>query len=183
MTKKQFRKTKLKIMKRKQILEKRLVQTWSRTKRYNKFYERLPVIKNFNFDKTTQDWNPSFPHELDEKLTPRYVISKKLVKFCEYLKDLFCIDTNILLDIRYEKDSNSGTCFNQISSDGYQRIMVGARNGLRATTLIHEFLHASGLDHEYEINGYSDYRSTCTLDTYSPLIVKDIFGKKEVLLT
>jgi len=180
MTNKVIRKTKLKTMQRKQRIEKRLVQSWSRVKRHTKFYERLPVVKNFEFKERTQDWNPKFGHALDTTEKRTYV-PEKIQSFCEYLKDLFCIDHKILLDIRYNKSNSSGRCCGAMF-DGYQRIMVGASGGLRASTVIHEFLHASEFNHEYEINEYSDFRSTCTLDTYSPLIVKDIFGKKEVLL-
>lgn len=182
MTMKTVRKTKLKNMKRKQRIEKRIIKSYSRTERGKQFYETVPVVKSFDFDKQTQDWNPDFPHTLDDKIEPRYHIPRKIQNICEYLKDLFCIDHKILLDIRYRKNNNTGVCYHEMSEDGYQRIVVGAWNGLRATTLIHEFLHAAGFDHQYEINGYSDYRSTCTLDTYTPLIVKDIFGRKEVLL-
>jgi hypothetical protein len=178
-----YRKTKLKTMQRKQRIEKRLVQSYSRINRGSTFYERLPVLKNFNFDKRTQDWNPIYPHELDdEKLTPRFYVPDKLQSFCEYLKDLFCIEDKILLDIRYAKNNNKGTYYRKVSNDGHVKIELGARNGLRASTVIHEFIHAMGFDHEYEINDFSNFRSTCTLDTFSPLIVNDIFGRKEVLL-
>jgi len=164
-------------MKRKQKIEKRPTLSWSRSNRYAQVLESLPVIKSFDFKARTQDWNRSDRYTDGEE---KFYINNIIQSFCEYLKDLFCIDYEIHLNIRPNKDNNSGStwlyplkCF----------VKIGAKGGIRATTLVHEFLHVTGLDHEYEINGYSDYRSTCTLDTYSPLIVKDIFGRKEVLVT
>lgn len=168
-------------MVRKQKLEKRNIRSWTTGENAKQVYGRLPVMKSFDYPTRTQDWNPTFPHPLDAKSTPRFYIPEKLQSFCEHLKDLFCIDQKILLDIRYRKNNNCGMCYYR-DVDGWIRIEAGASTGLRASTIVHEFLHAAGFDHEWEINGYSDYRSTCTKDTYSPLIVKDIFGIKEVLL-
>ena len=169
-------------MKNKQKIEFRTTFDFVQVTPARKEYHKIPIMKNFMFDKLTQDWNPEFPHKLDTKLTTRYFVPKHLQIFCEYLKDLFCIDCNILLDVRYEKNKNCGTCYSEESDDGYRKIVVGAKGGLRATTLVHEFLHMAGFDHEWQINDFADYRSTCTKDTYSPLIVKDIFGRKEVFL-
>jgi hypothetical protein len=151
--------------------------------RYNKRTEKIPIVKNFQYE-IKQEWNPPYPHEHDDKKT-RYFVPKHIQSFCEYLKDLFCIDDKIFLQIRYYQNNHNGLAwYHKVSiKDGYLKIQVGAKEGLRATTLIHEFLHAAGFDHEYEMNGTHDFRSTCTLDTYSPLICKDIFGIKEVFLT
>ncbi len=189
---KKYRKTKLKTMQRKQKLEKRITKSWVRVPKIvygelkhkdKQVYSTIPVLKNFQVIKKTQDWNPDFPHELDTTLNPRYHVGNLIQNVGEFLKDLFCISDKILLDIRYKTNNNTGTCHRTLSKDGYLRIRIGASGGLRATTLIHEFLHAGGFDHEYDINGYTDYRSTCVLDNYSKLICKDIFGKKEVFLT
>ncbi len=149
---------------------------------FKKEWVRVPIIKNFVFKKTTQDWNPGMT-KADTKIEPRYLVPNHVSSFCEYLKDLFCIDDKILLDIRYQKHNHSGSCNWNPSEDGFVHIVIGARSGLRASTLVHEFLHAMGQDHEYELNETHDYRSNCTMDTYSPAIVNDIFGRREVFLT
>ena len=149
---------------------------------FRKDWDRVPIIKNFVFKKRTQDWNP--PETLaDTKITPRYWVPKHVQSFCEYLKDLFCIDDKILLDIRYHKRNHTGGCTWNPSEDGFIHIVIGASAGLRASTIVHEFLHAMGQDHEYDLNEIHDYRSNCTMDTYSPIIVNDIFGRREVFLT
>lgn len=162
----------------------------SRKERTKKVWKRIPIVKNFVFQKikvfnkgVTQNWNPDFPHELDSKISPRYIVPRHIIEFCEYLKDLFCIEQDILLDIRYAKNNESGMCYYKVSKDHYMKILIGARGGLRATTLIHEFIHAAGYDHRYEINTTHDFRSCSTLDNYSPLICKDVFGIREVFLT
>ncbi len=167
-------------------LETRRAKEYYKTtiKRTNhKYRERwitIKVLKHFDFDKVTQDWNPNDWNPTSNYGT-RYYVTQTIANFAEYLKDLFCIDHKILLDIRYAKDSNSGYCMNAITN-GYMHITIGAVTGIRATTFIHEFLHAAGFDHEYEIDGYSDFRSNPALDGYSKLICKDIFGRKEIFL-
>lgn len=174
---------KLKHMKRRQRTENRIIYDYRNIVPAVKQYHKVPVVRKFVYTKRTQDWNPDYPHELDTKLNGRVWVSAHIQCLCEYLKDLFCIEDKILLDISPKTDRNCGFCSHIRSADGYIRIMVGARGGLRATTLVHEFLHAAGFSHAWAIDGHSDYRSTCTKDTYSKLIVKDIFGRKEVLLT
>jgi len=183
--------TKLKTQKKRVRLEKRYTKTYKRNliKKDGDFVvndysvnQMIFAIKNFDFKKRTQEWNPDFPHELDTRLTPRIYVNKTIQSFCEYLKDLFCVTDKILLDIRYLKSNNTGICYYKISKDGYRKIKIGARTGVRAVTLIHEFLHAAGFGHEYDIDGYTDYRSNCALDNYSKLVCKDIFGKREVFI-
>lgn len=165
--KKLKRKTKLKNMKRKQRIEKRFVKVYNKTTT-NKSFKSLPVIRKFDFDKRTQEWDSSEFH------TPKY-----LANFCEYLKDLFCIDVEIHLKFNTKKDFNTGNC-------GWHRdpivIIIGARNGILASTLIHEFLHAAGFNHSRNLNGYTDFMSNCVHDRYSDLICKDIFGRRDILL-
>jgi len=171
------RKTKLKTMKRKVKLEKRIVIGYKNAGSYDKeFKETLPVLNRFDFNKNTQDWTPKLPN-----LKIKYYVPKKISNFCEYLKDLFCIQEKIILDIRYQRNNMAGICYRK-KIDDHKRVLIGGKTGIRATTLVHEFLHAAGFNHENNINGYSDYSHRHTKDTYSPLIVKDIFGKKEVLL-
>lgn len=127
-------------------------------------------VKKFDFNKRTQDWNKS-PNKI--------YINETLQSFCEYLKDLFCIDREIKLDLRPHKNNHCGRCSIGLIPIG---IIIGGKKGIRASTVVHEFLHAGGFHHEDDINGYSDFRSDCKKDYYSPLIVKDIFGTKEVTL-
>lgn len=161
------RKTKLKNMKRKQRIEKRYVKVYNKTTG-KKSWKSIPVIRKFDFDKKTQEWDSSEFH------TPKY-----LANFCEYLKDLFCIDMEIHLKFDTDVNFNTGHCGWLIDPI---IIKIGARYGILASTLIHEFLHAAGIEHKRNLNGYTDYMSTCTNDRYSDLICKDIFGRSEILL-
>lgn len=134
-----------------------------------------PFIKKFDYSERTQDWNRK--RLTDNK--PVYYINERIQSFCEYLKDLFCIDYEVCLELRPYKNHQSG--FTRL----YQmlcQVLVGGKDGYRATTIVHEFLHAAGFDHEDSINGYSDFRSNCAHDDYSKLVVRDIFGRDEVLL-
>lgn len=140
------------------------------------FKDSVPVIKNFDFNKRTQEWNGLWASYGGQ--SSDFYINETLQSFCEYLKDLFCIDEQLIVVFRNYKDNQSGYT---TSDRTPTEIVIGAKDGVRATTVVHEFIHAMGYEHEWEINGYSDFRSNCNLDNYSRLIVKDIFGRYEVL--
>ena len=109
-------------------------------------------------------------------------INKKIQAWIDKLIDLFCLEDNKpLVILKPNKNNMCGYCLHAII-DHDSVITIGWKNGLRLTTLIHEFIHAMGYHHTYELNGYSDYRGTHTKDQYSKLVCKDLTGKKELII-
>lgn len=121
-------------------------------------------------------------------------INKKTQAWIDKLIDLFCLeDAKPTIVLRPRRDNRTGYTSNFV---GYEStnpkqnsiVQIGCKGGIRLTTLVHEMLHVAGFDHEYEINGYSNFRNIhCSIttekirDDYSPLIVKDLTGKKELI--
>lgn len=129
-------------------------------------------------------------------LMEEYYINKKIQGYIDNLIELFCLQDNIpKVYLRPNKDNMSGYC-THFTSKTNSEITVGCRGGLRLTTLVHEFLHAAGFPHTDEINDFANFRTSHddpkyrykdgqrqhSRDTYSPLIVKDLCGKKELIL-
>ena len=122
-------------------------------------------------------------------------INNKIQGVIDQLVDLFCLEDCIpSVSIRPRKHNMTGNCTYATTTNN-PKIVVGCREGLRLTTLIHELIHAAGYKHKEDINGYSDFAHTHDddewrynkgyrrmTDAYSPLIVKDLFGKREVIL-
>lgn len=103
--------------------------------------------------------------------------NKKVENWISKIVDLFCLEDNPP-NVELKQWHNQ---------KGYYRykdhtILIGCKKGIRLTTLVHEMLHATGHSHTWEINGWANYRSNCKMDNYSPLIVKDLTGKKELVL-
>lgn len=125
-----------------------------------------------------------------------YYINGKIQKYIDKLVDLFCLQDNVpTIYLRPKMHNMRGYC--SFAGNGKNsEITIGCKNGLRLTTLVHEFLHANNIHHEYEIDGIRNFRSMHddpkyrykngirqhSRDTYSPLIVKDLCGKKELIL-
>lgn len=106
-------------------------------------------------------------------------INKKINQLIDHLTDLFCLDHRPIV-ILHKGKRRHGHCSWKITPIV---IHVWLENGkLDANVLIHEFLHVAGWGHEWEINGWANFRSDYYLDNFTPLIVRDIFGKKEVWL-
>jgi len=196
-----YRKTKLKTTKRKQLME---IRQRGHTRNGAYTYDKwLAVIPSFPFKKRTQDWNDQ-NRELSYSKKNLVYINETMQSFLEYLKDLFCVDYYISFEIVATKEAMSGNTMmpsvhwkddrniyrgkkSKKNPGGWEcrkdvHIVVGGKGGVLASTVVHEFLHASGFDHEWQINGYTNYRSMGHLDRYSNLIVRDIFGRDEVLL-
>ena len=196
-----YRKTKLKTTRRKQRME---IRQRGHTRNGLYTYDKwLAVIPSFPFKKRTQDWNDQNRHLEYSKKNLVY-INETMQSFLEYLKDLFCVDYYISFEIVASQSAMSGQTAmpslhwkddrniyrgkkSKKNPYGWEcrkdvHIHVGGKGGVLASTVVHEFLHASGFDHTWQINGYTDYRSYGHLDRYSNLIVRDIFGRDEVLL-
>jgi len=123
-------------------------------------------------------------------------INKKIQAWIDKLTDLFCLEDNKpTVFLRPNRNNMSGNC-KYATIENNSVIVIGCRDGLRLTTLVHEFIHAMGYGHINNINGYSHFnhlhdnpkwRYNKTgfrkmTDTYSLLIVKDLTGKKELII-
>lgn len=187
-----IRKTRLKTQQRKTKVQFRTFKVWRivgkkhGTHNYVKRKVSLAVIKKFPTMPQTQDWNMykkqmQYPND-------NWYIGKTLQNVCEYLKDLFCITDIVHLELRPMKNNERGFCqhithaYRYQTKDAARKINIGVKGGVLSSTLIHEFLHAAEYGHQWCINGYSDFRSNGAMDSYSPLISKDIFGRKEVII-
>ena len=124
-------------------------------------------------------------------------INKSIQSYIDKLVDLFCLQDNIpTVSIRPKKNNMSGYCkYSTLTTNS--EITIGCKGGLRLTTLVHEFLHAAGFGHTWEINNvnnftgrhdgntafrYKNGQRQHSRDTYSPLIVKDLTGKRELII-
>lgn len=107
-------------------------------------------------------------------------LNKEIRTYINYLTDLFCLDHTPVVQLKPNwSQTYHGICHWRETPI---RIELGCKNGVSLKVLTHEFIHAMGYDHTWEINGFSNFRSNCELDNFSPLIVKDITSKKEVIL-
>ncbi len=66
---------------------------------------------------------------------------------------------------------NEGFCHRE-----QKRIMIGVKDRYNRRLLVHECLHATGLDH-YDVPGYG---GGITLDGYSVKIEQEIFGARAI---
>ena len=62
---------------------------------------------------------------------------------------------------------NEGFCHRQ-----QKRVMIGIKDGYNRKLLVHECLHATGLDH----NDIPDYGGALDMDKHSAKIEEEIFG-------
>ncbi len=63
-------------------------------------------------------------------------------------------------------------------------IVADKRGKVSLHTLVHEFLHACGYSHKWELNGWANFGFGKGLDRdrFTTLVVKDLTGKKEIIL-
>lgn len=110
-------------------------------------------------------------------------VNKEIQYWISVLTDLFCLDHTPIVQIRTSsRRDRHGECWWNVTPIV---ITVWARNGkVSLKTLVHEFLHACGYGHEYEINGWAHfgYGHGRDRDRFSRLIVRDLTGKEDVLL-
>jgi len=96
---------------------------------------------------------------------------------------LFCLDHKPVVLLKYRKKGVRGTCQGRCHwhvTPIVIEVYTNHKGQLKLTTLVHEFLHASGWGHTWEINGWSNFIGI--KDDFSPLIVKDLTGKKQLIL-
>ncbi len=102
-------------------------------------------------------------------------INDEIQSWINKLTNLFCLNHTPIVQLRGNKDQ--GQC-NWYTTPII--ISIGGKETISLKTLVHEFIHAMGRDHEWKIDGVHDFRSDNKLDTFSPLIVKDLTGKDEL---
>jgi len=110
-------------------------------------------------------------------------INKEIQYWIGVLTDLFCLDhTPIVILKRPTKKDRRG--YHGICHSGTTPIVIKIYTDydgkFKLSTLVHEFLHACGYNHTWEINGWANFRSSN--DNFSRLIVKDLTGKYELIL-
>jgi len=105
------------------------------------------------------------------KFTEEVHVNKIIQGIVDQICDLFCIDDEYkpILNLRPYKNNQCG-----YFDPSDNTITVGCKGGLRLTTLVHEYLHAAGYDHQDECSIDTRFRSNCELDSFSKLIVKDL---------
>lgn len=122
-------------------------------------------------------------------------INKKIQSYINKLIDLFCLEDNTpIIYLRPKLSNMQGRCRYPTLKEN-SRIVIGCKNGLRLSTLVHEMIHAMNYRHINNINDYADFNhlhdskewryknnQRRKTDTYSLLIVKDLTGKKELIL-
>jgi hypothetical protein len=115
-----------------------------------------------------------------KKHQTKYYINKKIQDWAKYLTDYFCLDHVPVVQYNCEKH-NYGRCHWQETPI---RITLNRKTGCRLQVLVHEFLHATGYRHEYEINGWANYGfgKGKDRDRFSTLIVRDLIGKDDLQL-
>ena len=107
-------------------------------------------------------------------------LNREMRDYISQLTELFCLDHTPVVQLKPNWNSNQhGVCHWRETPI---RIEIGCKEGVSLQVLVHEFIHAMGYDHEWEINGFSNFRSQTGLDTFSGLIVKDLVGKKELII-
>ncbi len=118
---------------------------------------------------------------MNSYLTQTYV-NKEIQGIFNQICELFCLDKEYRpeLILRPFRDNQTGQYDPRDNT-----ITMGCKKGLRLTTLVHELLHATGYDHQDDTSAGGNYRSNCTKDSLSPLIVKDLtypYSVKELIL-
>lgn len=107
-------------------------------------------------------------------------LNREIRDYINILTDLFCLDHTPVVQLKPNwSQTYHGICH---WHETPIRIEIGCKEGVSLQVLVHEFIHAMGYDHEWEINGFSNFRSQTGLDTFTGLIVKDLVGKKDLIL-
>lgn len=111
-------------------------------------------------------------------------VNKEIQYWIGVLTDLFCLDhTPIVIlkrrDTRKVHGSCGGRCWWHVTPIVIE-VYLDYKGRLPLSLLVHEFIHAMGYDHTWEINGWANFRSA--KDNFSRLIVKDLTGKYELML-
>jgi len=115
-------------------------------------------------------------------------INKEIQTWINYLTNFFCLDHVPIVILKYRDTrkfvgSCHGRCYWSVSPIVIQ-IWTDYKGHFDLKTLIHEFLHACGYNHEYEINGWANfgYGEGKDRDRYSRLLCRDLTGKESVIL-
>jgi len=102
------------------------------------------------------------------------------------LTDYFCLDHKpIVILKRRRRKSWGGICG---LCDWYVTPIVITiwidDDKISLKTLVHEFIHATGYNHKWELNGWANYGfgRGRDRDRYSMLVTRDLCGKEDLLL-
>lgn len=143
-------------------------------------------LKNKEYAKVGNNYCKKCFNKLIDAMKSRedVYINKNIQYWISTLTNLFCLDhTPIVIlkrrDTRKVHGSCGGRCHWGVSPIVIE-VFLDYRGRLKLSLLVHEFLHASGHDHTWEINGWANFRSAN--DNFSRLIVKDLTGKYELIL-
>lgn len=111
-------------------------------------------------------------------------INKEIGGWIDKLTDLFCLENKPIVQIRASKrQDRHGQCW--YTTPCIIDIWTNHEHGkISLKTLVHEFLHATGYKHEYEINDWANfgYGKGSDRDKFSKLVTRDLCGKDDLLL-
>jgi len=123
-----------------------------------------------------------------EKRRENVYICKATQYWIDKLTDLFCLDhePKVLLkrrDTRRFRGSCYGRCHWGVTPIVIE-IWLDHDGHFELSTLVHEFLHATGYRHSWELNGWANFGRGFgrDRDRFSMLIVRDLTGKDELIL-
>jgi hypothetical protein len=115
-------------------------------------------------------------------------INKEIQYWIGVLTDLFCLDhTPIVILKRRDSRKFRGSCLGRCHwavTPIVVEIYTDYKGNFDLKVLVHEFLHACGYGHEYEINGWANFGfgHGKDRDRYSRLILRDLTGKDKLML-
>lgn len=123
-----------------------------------------------------------------EKRRENVHINKATQYWIDRLTDLFCLDhTPTILLKRRDTHRFRGSCLGRCywtCTPIVIEIWLDHNGNFELSTLVHEFLHATGYNHKWQINGWANfgYGRGRDRDRFSMLIVRDLTGKDELIL-
>ncbi len=115
-------------------------------------------------------------------------INKEIQHWLDVLTDLFCLDHVPIVILRRRKKGTfghyrCGECWWSVTPIVIN-VWINDGNKVPLSTLVHEFLHATGYKHKWELNGWANfgYGEGRDRDRFTHLIVRDLTGKSELML-
>lgn len=113
-------------------------------------------------------------------------INKQIQYWIDRLTDLFCLDHTPIVILKRRRNELRGR-YCGLCQWNVTPIVITVwieNNKVSLNTLVHEFLHACGYGHKWELNGWANfgYGRGKDRDRFSRLVTRDLCGKDDLEL-